>query len=148
MWIYILPFALQGTAMFFDEFYFHRRRQLPLWEKIGHPLDTLSVLICYLYILIREPSQNHLLIYIGLCFFSCLLITKDEFVHTQLCEAKENWVHSLLFVLHPITFVSAGFVWWYDLNPELIALQVTVIIIFLFYQIIYWSSWGEWLWRK
>jgi len=25
-----------------DEFYFHRRRGLPRWERLAHPLDTMT----------------------------------------------------------------------------------------------------------
>ncbi len=46
-----VPFALQGLAILVDEFYFHRRRGLPIWERWGHPLDTLSLLICWLFLL-------------------------------------------------------------------------------------------------
>ena len=52
--IYILPFFLQGLAIFFDEFYFHHRRGLGKWEKVGHPLDTLTVLMAYLFLLFNS----------------------------------------------------------------------------------------------
>ncbi len=143
MFLLFVPFALQGLAMFFDEFYFHRKRGLPLWERIGHPLDTLSVFICYLFISLVGFSESNLYVYIGLCAFSCLLITKDEFVHTELCDAKENWLHAVLFVLHPITFLSAGFIWSKNLNANFLSLQPVVIFLFMIYQILYWSP----LWK-
>jgi len=104
IWL-MLPMILQGIAITFDELYFHRRRGLPLWERIGHPIDTLFVLFCYLFILLNlnEPTETNIKIYAVLCIFSCLLITKDEFIHTEKCEAMENWLHSILFILHPIT---------------------------------------------
>ncbi len=144
MALLFIPFALQGIAMFFDEFYFHRKRGLPLWERIGHPLDTLSVFICYLFISLAGFSETNLYIYIGLCAFSCLLITKDEFVHTELCDAKENWLHAVLFVLHPITFLSAGYIWFKNLNADFLSLQPVVIFLFMIYQILYWSP----LWKN
>lgn len=143
MWIYFLPFLLQGVAMIFDEFYFHRKRGLPLWERIGHPLDSFSVLACYLFIFFQKPTTVNINIYIGLCAVSCLLITKDEFVHTEKCEAKENWLHALLFILHPITFLSAGFIWALELSPLFISIQPAIIFSFLVYQIIYWSFYGK-----
>lgn len=142
IWIYI-PFALQGLAMFFDELYFHRKRGLPLWEKIGHPIDSLSVFFCYLYLYLQTPTINNLYVYIGLSAFSCVLVTKDEFVHTEKCEAKENWLHAFLFILHPITFLAAGLIWWQNLNATFIQLQPLVIFAFMAYQIIYWSSFGK-----
>ena len=111
--IFFLPtvFFIQGAAMVVDEFYFHRRRGLPLWEKFGHPLDTFSVLVCYGFLFSTRPSESFLWIYVGLCIFSCLLITKDEFVHTERCSAGENWLHAVLFVLHPVAFLVAALVW-------------------------------------
>ena len=130
--------------MFFDEFYFHRKRGLPLWERIGHPIDSLSVLVCYSFIYFQPPTEANMKIYIALCAFSCLLVTKDEFVHTQHCEARENWLHAVLFVLHPITFLAAGMIWKDHLNPQFIAAQPLVILLFMTYQILYWSP----LWNK
>ncbi len=143
MLLLLVPFALQGIAMFFDEFYFHHKRGLPLWERIGHPIDTLSVFSCYLFISLAEFNETNLYIYIGLCAFSCLLVTKDEFVHTEHCDAKENWLHSVLFILHPITFLSAGYIWFKNLNSDFLTFQPVVIFLFMIYQILYWSP----LWK-
>lgn len=147
----IIPFLLQGLLMFVDEFYFHHKRGLPLWERLGHPLDTLTTLACYVFILMNEPSTNHILIYIGLACFSCLFVTKDEFVHAQECKAPEIWLHSILFILHPITFLVAAIIWAYPIfslqNQSLLfsALkgQTLLIVCFLIYQIIYWSFYGK-----
>lgn len=139
----LIPFILQGAVMFVDEFYFHHKRGLPLWEKIGHPLDSLSVLICYAYIFFQNPTDFDMKVYIGLCAFSCLLVTKDEFVHTGKCDATENWLHSLLFILHPITFLSAGVIWKENLAPQFLMLQPIVILSFMIYQILYWGPLGK-----
>lgn len=136
-------FLVQGFAMFFDEFYFHRKRGLPLWEKIGHPLDTLSVLICYLYLLFYEYSETHFVVYVGLCAFSCLLITKDEFIHTGRCEPRENWLHALLFVVHPVAFVAAAFLWWQSFNENFFKFQAVIIFIFMVYQVTYWGFYDK-----
>ena len=39
-----LPFAVQGLAILVDEFWFHHRRGLPRWERLGHPIDTLPLI--------------------------------------------------------------------------------------------------------
>lgn len=143
MTILLLPIALQGIAMFFDEFYFHHKRGLPRWERIGHPLDTLSVFLCYIYMYLNEPTDAHIKVVVALCVFSCLLITKDEFVHTEKCEASENWLHAILFVLHPITFFAAGMIWVNKMNPIFLLVQSIVIFSFMLYQIIYWSFYGK-----
>jgi hypothetical protein len=139
----ILPFGLQGIAMFFDEFYFHHKRRLPLWEIIGHPIDSLSVFLCYLFLFLNVPTEMNMKIYTALCAFSCILITKDEFIHTEKCDAKENWLHSLLFVLHPITFLSAGIIWKENSEGHFILIQTIVIFVFMIYQILYWGLNGK-----
>lgn len=133
-----LPFIIQGLCMVVDEFYFHEKRGLLKWERLGHPLDTLTVLICYSSLLFGDVSLNT---YIALCVFSCLFITKDEFVHAKECTAPEQWVHSLLFILHPLCFLSAYLLF---LNQDLsfLKIQTGVIFVFMIYQIFRWSiSW-------
>lgn len=142
-YLLLIPVALQSIAMFVDEFYFHRKRGLPRWERIGHPVDTFSVLICYLFLLVKLPTQENIYIYTALSAFSCLLITKDEFVHTERCEASENWLHALLFVLHPITFFCAGVIWYQNFSVDFLFLQPIIIVGFMLYQIIYWSRRAE-----
>jgi len=157
MWLLgVLPFALQAICMIFDEGYFHIRRGLPKWERIGHPIDTCSVLACMAMVLFVPFSTTTLIIYICLATFSCILVTKDEFVHKEHCPASENWLHAVLFTLHPIMLASAGFMWpvvqgapvtpwvaqWLN-NPEALAqflrTQFGIMVLFLFYQIIFWN---------
>jgi hypothetical protein len=40
-----------------------------------------------------------------------LLITKDEWVHADQCNAGEHWLHSVLFVVHPVVLITAGLMW-------------------------------------
>lgn len=138
------PFILQAVAMVFDELYFHKKRGLGLWEKIGHPLDTLTVIISFAFIVTNTYSENNLYIFIGLAFFSSVFVTKDEFIHTEICEAKENWLHALLFVLHPMCFISAAYLWKNNLYMNFIYGQLVILAIVLFYQIFYWSI----TWKK
>lgn len=133
--ILYLPFILQAACMIVDEFYFHERRGLPLWERVGHPLDTLTVLCCYSYLL-WGPGDPF--VYIGLCSFSCLFITKDEFVHTKNCTGPEHWLHAMLFVLHPLSFLSAYFLVQAK-NFNFLKIQTSVIFIFMLYQTVRWS---------
>ncbi len=153
----LIPFGLQGLAMFFDEFYFHRKRGLGLWERLGHPIDTLSVLSCYLFVLKMPINKMNLIGFLVLTGISCLLVTKDEFEHKKYCTAQENWLHSVLFVLHPISFLSLALIWAFQNNvltvwtnflkasqfAELLWSslygQVFFVSGFMFYQIIYWS---------
>jgi hypothetical protein len=158
--IVISPFVLQALITFFDEFYFHHKRGLPLWERIGHPLDTLTVLACYVFLKTHSFSEGNLAIYLGLVGFSCLFITKDEFVHHENSNAPEQWLHSVLFILHPIVLLSMLFTW---VAPESISFitikdqqvfqtffegQFYIILLFLSYQIIYWSIPWKQLFQK
>lgn len=110
-YLILVPFALQAIFMMVDEFYFHRRRGLGRWERIGHPLDTLSVLLFYLYLILVPPSGVAVLAASGLGIVSSALITKDEFIHSRECSAGEHWLHSVLFVLHPLVLLSALMLW-------------------------------------
>src|SRR5438105_13033611 len=108
MWFLgLIPFILQAIAMIFDEGYFHIRRGLPRWERIGHPVDTLSVIACMGFVLFVPFSTSTLVGYIALAAFSSILVTKDEFVHKHHCPATEQWLHALFFTLHPITLTCA-----------------------------------------
>jgi hypothetical protein len=139
-WVWI-PIGLQALAMFVDELHFHRRRQLPRWERLGHPLDTLSVLVCYAFALSVPPSSSALAVYAALSAISCLLVTKDEFVHSRLCPPAEQWLHAILFVLHPV--VLGTFAWlWLEGARTVLTVQAVVTLMFGLYQFAYWNlSW-------
>lgn len=157
MWkLALLPFFLQAIAIGIDEAVFHVRRGLPLWERIGHPIDTFSVILCMGYVLFVPFSTKALIIYAILAAFSCLLVTKDEFIHKEHCPGAENWLHALLFTLHPITLTMAGLLWpvvqgsavpsWMEKwlsYPEALSYflqgQFGAMIFFFFYQIIFWN---------
>jgi hypothetical protein len=153
----LLPFIIQTLVIIIDEFYFHVRRGLPKWERLGHPLDTLTVLACFVFIFIIPYSSFALKIYIGLAIFSCIFVTKDEFIHKECCPASEQWLHALLFLNHPVVLTAAGLIWpvsngagnlpaWLNgLLPYLgqvrvfLMMQIAAIALFLIYQLIYWN---------
>ena len=138
MRVIYLPFILQGLVMMVDEFWAHEKRSLPKWERIGHPMDSLTVLSAYMFLLIFPFQENHTWIYAAIAVFSCLFITKDEFVHATECSGMEQWLHSLLFLLHPLTFICAGILWMQGERSFLI-IQAAIVGIFMCYQIIRWS---------
>lgn len=152
----LLPFLIQTIVIMIDEFYFHVRRGLPKWERLGHPLDTLTVLGCFAFILFVPYSQFALKLYIALSVFSCLFVTKDEFVHKECCSVSEQWLHALLFLNHSVVLTVTGFLWlvidkadtplWLSgLLPyvneirTLLLFQTGFIAIFCVYQLIYWN---------
>jgi hypothetical protein len=157
MWVIpLLPFFLQALCIAFDEGYFHYKRGLPKWERIGHPLDTLTVLLCLGWTVFAPFSSLNLKIYIALGAFSCLFVTKDEFVHKEHCPAAESWLHAVLFTLHPLTLALAGMI-WYCINAQHPPLwlipwfkapfslrlflqgQLSLMTLFLIYQIVLWN---------
>ncbi len=149
--ILLIPFFLQIICMGFDELYFHRLRSLSQWERIGHPLDTLTVLLCFGWMICVAPSRSSIVVYILLGAFSCLFITKDEKVHQADCKVTEHWLHAVLFILHPIILFCAGLLWpaLHHASSPLLAftgwerkfLLGNIFLTFLFglYQFIYWN---------
>jgi hypothetical protein len=158
MMIYLLffPFLLQTIVIFFDEFYFHWKRGLPRWERIGHPLDTLSTLLCFMFVLYYPCDALHGKIYAALALFSCLFVTKDEFVHKDCCPASEQWLHALLFINHPIVLFLLWVLWSvYKADPlpsyllsfeghrplvgSFLWMQTFMVGLFALYQALYWN---------
>lgn len=162
MWMWALvPFLLQAVAIGVDEIHFHWKRGLPLWERLGHPLDTLSLLVCIGMTIFTPFTVQAFWIYCALAVVSCLMVTKDEFVHKHHCCGAENWLHALLFILHPITLIVIALIWpisqnaavpswfpiWFD-TPEVLKaflyFQGSTILMFFLYQLIFWNI----VWRK
>ncbi len=145
--------------MFYDEFYFHHKRGLPRWERIGHPLDTLSVIAALSVPVFLRVSVQNIIVFCLLALISSFLVTKDEFVHSQECSPAENWLHAILFVLHPLVFLSTG-IFWVERDtqqitatlstgqlawiPSLLMGQLCVTCFFMIYQTLYWNF----LWKK
>jgi hypothetical protein len=148
--LFFVPLAFQAMLMILDEACFHRVRGLPRWERVGHPLDSLTVAACFGYVLFVPQGPLALKGYVGLAAFSTLFVTKDEFVHARLCTATEHWLHSLLFILHPVVFFGLAEVWpclsdpgcAHDTVVLAVRLQFAAILGFIAYQIAYWNlSW-------
>ena len=131
--------GFQALVMVFDEGYFHRLRGLPRWERIGHPLDTATVALCYAWLSLVKPGASFALpVYVALAAFSCLFVTKDEVVHARICTRAECWLHALLFVLHPIVLAAFAFAWSRG-EVWLVHAQLALTIAFGAYQVGYWN---------
>jgi hypothetical protein len=134
-----LPFASQALLMLVDELHFHRARGLPTWEIWGHPTDTLTTLGCVLFLLNTEPTEAHAWAFAALASFSALFATKDEAVHLRNCKPGEQWVHSVLFLLHPTVFFASG-LWWWNRQPAFaLVIQATLTAGFLLFQLAFWG---------
>lgn len=140
---------LQGLTMAVDEFYFHHKRGLGLWESLGHPMDTMTVIIAFSVIFFFPATGVYKALFVGLSIFSCLFVTKDEFVHQKLCSWQENWVHAFLFMVHPVLFVSAFYLWSNDTGSNFlfgmtfnsfIFIHLLILTFFMMYQLLYWNK--------
>lgn len=120
--------------MFIDEFKFHRKRGLGRWERLGHPVDTVFFLLPFIATLFNASNP----VFISLCIFSSLVVTKDEFVHAKECEGAENFLHALLFIIHPVALYGLWLAWKHDMNT-IIQIQVLIIALFMIYQFTYWN---------
>lgn len=134
-----LLLGLQSVVMIIDESWFHRRRGLPDWERWGHPLDSFFFLIPIGIATYCPPTSTSLTAYIVAAIFSSLFVTKDEWVHAQICSAGEHWLHALLFLLHGPIFISIGTLWYVGAGLPFQPLIPPVIMLFTFVQIVYWS---------
>jgi hypothetical protein len=143
--LFYIPFFIQAIVIGYDEFHFHIKRGLPKWERIGHPLDTFSIVLCLAFVLIFPYSKTLIVPFVILGSFSCLLVTKDEFVHKEHCNAKEQWLHALLFLNHPLVLMCVGWMWSQGpLFTPFLRVQTVLASLFCLYQIIYWNVvWKE-----
>src|SRR5665647_2401174 len=134
----LLPIAFQAVVMCIRDRWCHRRRGLPRWERIGHPLDTLTIAACLVWLVLVPANAHATWIYGALAAFSTLFVTKDEAVHARLCSGVEHWLHALLFVLHPMVLAAFALLWWQG-ETRIIAVQLGVTLAFGLYQVIYWN---------
>jgi hypothetical protein len=138
----LAPLVLQAAAMLYDEGVCHRRRKLPRWERIGHPLDTLSFASCFAWLAFSRPTSTNAWPYAGLAALSTLLVTKDEWVHARLCSPQEHWIHAVLFGLHPVVLIAAGVLWWNGQLRRVLVAELVTLTAFGTFQLAYWN--GPW----
>ena len=151
IWLLLTPFFLQALLIFFDEGYYHLKRGLPRFERIGHPLDTLTVITCLLFSVFVPYSDFALKAFVALALFSCFFVTKDEFVHKEHCKASEMWLHALLFINHPFLLGSLICLWmhqhhqisWLEIDQsfikQFVSVQLILTSLFFCYQVVYWN---------
>lgn len=137
-WLIPIPFFIHGLLMVIDEV-IHEKRGLSKWERRGHPLDSLTVMACFFFITLTSPSETGTYVYLALAVFSTFFITKDEWVHAQECGPFEQWLHALLFILHPVALYLAYHLWISNEHPWLLrGLPIVASVLFL-YQFLRWN---------
>lgn len=141
---------IQGAVLAIDEFHFHRRRGLGRWERWGHPLDTVSVLGPLVLVLVMPFDSAALAWFVGASAFSCLFVTKDEWVHRHQAGVFEHYLHALLFLLHPLVFIASGVLWWSGgaVERALLLAQAASLAAFLVYQFFWWVLLGRGKWPR
>lgn len=137
-------FPVLVLAMSVDEWVFHRNREMPRWERLGHPLDTFSVLLCVLFTLLFQPSASHVYTFTILALVSCVFITKDEWMHAKHCTRGEHILHGFLFFFHPIVLWQIYGLWMMGPSSQG-TLQAAAfgLSIAMFYQWAYWRRRGS-----
>lgn len=131
--------AVQAAATLIDEFGFHYHREVPRWERWGHPLDTLTTLAPFLVMALVSPGGGGEPWVAALMLFSCGFVTKDEWVHARLCGGGESWLHALLFILHPTIYLLAWIAWQdVDSHPPFM-LVAAAMASYCAYQLLFWN---------
>lgn len=130
----ITLWAFHGLLAIVDEFKFHRDRGLGRWERIGHPVDSIFFIAPFIYTHFFENTT----VFLVMCALSCVIVTKDEFIHNHECNSTEQWLHSVLFIMHPISLYGLWY-FWQNNQMIFITMQTSIIFVFMLYQIIYWN---------
>ena len=141
MLLYLVPAlaVLQAVLMLVDEGYFHRRRGLGTFERYGHVVDSLVFAAALFIPFFWAPSRPAIAAYIVLAISSCLIITKDEWIHAEECGGTEQWCHSLLFILHGALLLSLGLLWVYEPSAWQLKFIPPGALLWAAYQHIYWN---------
>lgn len=134
---FVVVSIIQGAAIIADEMIFHRKRGLPRWERIGHPIDTFTVIACLMFLALTNRTPTTEIIYYVMAGISCVFVTKDEWVHRKLCSAEEMWLHAILFMMHPLLLFTAMHEW--ETIRGTLTMVSAGIFSFLVYQVVYWN---------
>lgn len=139
----LLLAGLQAIVMLIDEGYFHRQRGLGTFERYGHVVDTLFFSAALFIPFIWAPTTSSLVAYGILSFASCLIITKDEWIHAEACGGLEQWCHAVLFILHGALLLCLGVLWIYEPTAWELKFLAPGALVWAAYQHIYWNVYAR-----
>lgn len=144
-----LLWVTHGCITMYDELFLHRKRGLTLYEARLHWIDTALVVFVQALAVFCEPTGFTMTLYLLAAILSCLSITKEEWLHREVCSGSEHWLHAMMFMLHPLSLLAAG-ITWQRLDRPLIHLadwRLNVLLvytagtaIFLVYEMFYWRG--------
>lgn len=144
--LFLAAATVQAILMVFDEFFFHWKRILPRWERIGHPVDSISLLLPIGIAAFGAKTSASEIAFTVLAVLSCICITKDEWVHQAHSSAGENWVHSALFILHPVILIASYMIW--EQGSFLLQMFFASIFVFMLYQTFFWNFYADRILQK
>jgi 2-polyprenyl-6-hydroxyphenyl methylase / 3-demethylubiquinone-9 3-methyltransferase len=130
--------AAQAGLMLVDERVFHRARRLGEWESWGHVADSAFFAAALAPAALLAPSRGAGALYGALALASTLLVTKDEWIHARECEGAENWIHALLFSLHPCVLIAIGALW---VRGESALVRAALPVLVAGYSLYQWRYW-------
>ena len=133
----LLAIAIQGLLLGFDEWVLHRQREMPKWERWGHPVDTFFLSLPFLMAGF-SPLNMSKEIFVVMAILSCLIVLKDEKVHAGRITASESFLHGGLFLMHPVTLY-----WGYQnyIEGHHFILQSVGLLLFsvMVFQVLFWN---------
>jgi hypothetical protein len=135
----IAVIGTQALCTAVDELYCHRRRHLPKWERVGHPVDTFAFMATSAITALLAPVESNLALFWTLAVVTMLLVTKDEWIHKQYCDGFELWLHAVMFVLHGVSLVGLAWLWQHDEGAVIRGTVPVITGLVLIYQTLYWN---------
>ncbi|MCB0392744.1 MAG: hypothetical protein KDD58_15750 [Bdellovibrionales bacterium] len=128
-----------------DEYYFHRKRVLCRKEVLGMFLDGALYLPPLIIASFTSHSPFWKTTFITFSILSCISISKNEWFYNSDLTRPERWVHSLLYILHPILLYSFYQSWvdnYFVQNLNFWMVQIIYLgfgVKTLTHQLIYWN---------
>ena len=128
-----------------DEYYFHRKRALCRKEVLGMFLDGALYLPPLVIASFAPYNDTWNVVFISFAVLSCISISKNEWFYKDDLSLKERWVHSVLYILHPILLYGFYHSWinnYFVHNLNFWMVQIMYLgfgVKTLTHQLIYWN---------
>lgn len=139
-WAFLGANAFLAFIFFAIDEPLHMRRGLPTWEKISHPIDALCVGITFAlgYVASLQQSKTFFWAYCVSALLTIVISFKDELIHQELCDAKEQVVHAFMFALNGIIFTLGAFLILLNGHSWPFLLGFAMAILTALWQLFFW----------